>query len=64
MTLTLSAQMLKQMKEILQSKVTFPVHFGTFEHYVEPIEAVAAWHDEAIRILTPGQRCEFSLEVW
>lgn len=63
MALTLSAQMLRQMKELLQPTVTVPVHFGTFEHYVEPIAKVAAWHDETIRILTPGQRCLLTLET-
>lgn len=57
MTLTLSARMLRQIKDLLKPKITIPVHFGTFEHYVEPIEKVAAWHDETVRILAPGQRC-------
>ena len=63
MALTLSAQMLKEIRELLQPTVTLPVHFGTFEHYVEPIAKVAAWHDETIRILTPGQQCELTLKT-
>lgn len=63
MALTLSAQMLRQMKELLQPQVTIPVHFGTFEHYVEPIAKVAAWCDETIRILAPGQRCPLTLKA-
>jgi L-ascorbate metabolism protein UlaG (beta-lactamase superfamily) len=63
MALTLSARMLRQMKALLQPTVTVPVHFGTFEHYVEPIEEVAAWDDETIRILAPGQRCPLTLEA-
>lgn len=63
MALTLSAQMLRQITELLQPQVTIPVHFGTFEHYVEPIEKVTAWHDETIRILAPGQRCPLTLEA-
>jgi len=62
MCLTLSAAMLKMLKEHLSPKVTIPVHFGTFEHYVEPIAKVARWHDDTIQILAPGQRCQLTIE--
>jgi L-ascorbate metabolism protein UlaG (beta-lactamase superfamily) len=63
MCLTLSADMLRMLKERLEPQVTIPVHFGTFEHYVEPIEKVEAWHDGTVRILAPGQQCQLALET-
>lgn len=61
MALTLSAAMLRRLIDLLSPTVTIPVHFGTFEHYVEPIRVVQEWHDETIRILTPGQRCRLAI---
>ena len=61
MALTLSAAMLRQLIDLLGPTMTIPVHFGTFEHYVEPITAVEQWHDDTIRILTPGERCRLTI---
>lgn len=53
--LTLSASMLNTMVDMLQPKLCIPVHFGTFEHYVEPISEVEKLQHENIVILEPGQ---------
>jgi len=55
MTLTLSSKMLQRMAEKLQPKWIVPVHFHTFDHYVEPIDKVRAWADESMVILAPGE---------
>ena len=57
MALTLSADMLRTLMEVVTPAVTIPVHFGTFEHYVEPISAVEQWGNRRIVILKPGSRC-------
>lgn len=62
MALTLSAAMLRRLLDQLSPQVTIPVHFGTFEHYVEPIAVVEHWRDHTIRILTPGQRCSLVID--
>ena len=54
-TLTLSAKMLHDIMSIIQPKLCIPVHFGTFEHYVESISEVEQWQDKNIVILKPGQ---------
>jgi L-ascorbate metabolism protein UlaG (beta-lactamase superfamily) len=56
--LTLSAAMLRRFLEALQPKVCVPVHFGTFEHYAEPISMVKSWSMPNIFILQPGQTME------
>ena len=61
MALTLSAAMLRRLMDLLAPTITIPVHFGTFEHYAEPITVVEQWHNDAVRILAPGQRCQFTL---
>ncbi len=61
MTLTLSAKMMKQIKNILCPRITIPVHFGTFEHYVEPISEVEKWGDDTIKVLRPGETYPFEL---
>jgi len=61
MTLTLSARMMKRIKDILEPRITIPVHFGTFEHYVEPISEVEKWQDDSIKILCPGETYSFRL---
>lgn len=60
-TLTLSAKMLRDILNIVRPKLCIPVHFGTFEHYVEPISEVEQWQDKNIVILKPGQTYTFSL---
>ena len=54
-TLTLSANMLRRITNIIKPNLCIPVHFGTFEHYVEPITEVKKLQDNAIVILRPGQ---------
>ncbi len=54
MTLTLSSEMLRKMARRLQPKWIVPVHFHTFDHYVEPIDAVKSWADDSMVILEPG----------
>lgn len=53
--LTMSAGMLQEFMTLLQPKHCIPVHFGTFEHYVEPISEVEEQENNAIIILQPGQ---------
>jgi L-ascorbate metabolism protein UlaG (beta-lactamase superfamily) len=55
MTLTLSAKMLQDLIVSLNPKLTIPVHFGTFQHYVEPISEVKKLQDDTIVILKPGE---------
>ncbi len=60
-TLTLSAAMLRKIMGIVQPRVTLPVHFGSFEHYREPISEVTKWQDNSIVVLQPGQTYEGDL---
>jgi len=61
--LTLSADMLDELLKTLTPNICIPVHFGTFEHYIEPISEVEAWNNPDILILQPGQRHRISLPV-
>lgn len=54
-TLTLSATMLQQIRSILRPRITIPVHFETFSHYVEPISEVAKEEDTTTVLLEPGR---------
>jgi L-ascorbate metabolism protein UlaG (beta-lactamase superfamily) len=60
-TLTLSARMLAELARLLRPQATLPVHFGTFSHYLEPIDAVRALPDKSIRIPTPGEALSFEI---
>lgn len=53
--LTLSATMLQNFMALLHPKYCIPVHFGTFEHYVEPISEVETQDNDTIVILKPGE---------
>jgi L-ascorbate metabolism protein UlaG (beta-lactamase superfamily) len=53
MTLTLNAAMLRKMIAVLHPKHVIPVHFGTFEHYVEPVSEIQKLEDNRIEILNP-----------
>lgn len=55
MTLTLNSRMLKQMIEDLKPKRVVPIHFGTFEHYREPIDEIKLLKDERIQFLALGK---------
>ena len=61
MTLTLNAKMLHKIAEILQPKLIIPVHFSTFEHYVEPISATKKYAIKNIEILKVGESKNFTL---
>ena len=61
MTLTLSAKMMKEIKDIIRPEITIPTHFGTFEHYAEPVSKIEKLRDKTIRILKPGETFEFQL---
>ena len=56
MTLTLNARMLKKMITVLNPKIVIPVHYGTFAHYVEPIEEILALNDDRIEIVKVGDK--------
>jgi len=56
MTLTLNAKMLQKMIAKLNPKMIIPVHYGTFEHYVEPVEKIQELKDTRIRIIEVGNK--------
>ncbi|MCP9768358.1 hypothetical protein EGI22_10575 [Lacihabitans sp. LS3-19] len=55
MTLTLNTKMLKKMISKLNPKKVIPVHYGTFEHYVEPLEKIKNLKEERITLLGLGE---------
>ena len=61
MTLTLSSKMLQKMVAALRPRWIVPVHFHTFDHYVEPIDKVKAWADDSMVILAPGESTTLSV---
>jgi L-ascorbate metabolism protein UlaG (beta-lactamase superfamily) len=54
MTLTLNAKMLQKLIAKLNPGTVIPVHYGTFEHYHEPIEKLKELHDKRMQLLQPG----------
>jgi len=42
--------MLRKMIDVLHPKHVIPVHFGTFEHYVEPVSEIQKLEDKRIII--------------
>jgi L-ascorbate metabolism protein UlaG (beta-lactamase superfamily) len=56
MTLTLNAVMLKKMIAALNPKIVIPVHYGTFEHYKEPVEKIREINDDRINIIQVGSK--------
>lgn len=58
MALTLNAQMLKKMMAVLNPKTVVPVHYGTFEHYVEPASEIIALNDSRIKMVGVGVSIE------
>ena len=56
MTLTLNARMLKKMITELTPRYVIPVHFGTFEHYREPVSEIQKLDDNRIIILQINNR--------
>jgi L-ascorbate metabolism protein UlaG (beta-lactamase superfamily) len=61
MTLTLNSKMLKKLILQLNPKVVIPVHYGTFEHYKEPIERIQEINDERIKLIEVGGRIKLTL---
>ncbi len=55
MTLTLNANMLRKMISKLNPKAVIPVHYGTFEHYVEPVSKIEDIKDARIKFLKAGE---------
>jgi L-ascorbate metabolism protein UlaG (beta-lactamase superfamily) len=55
MSLTLNSKMLQKMIAELHPTYVIPVHYGTFEHYIEPVSEIEKLHDDRIKILRPGQ---------
>ena len=56
MTLTLNAAMLMKMIAALKPEVVIPVHYGTFEHYSEPVEKIREINDNRIKVVEPGTK--------
>ncbi len=61
MTLTLNAIMLKKMLKVLNPEMVIPIHYGTFEHYTEPIEKTLELEDSRIKTLTVGSKVTLQL---
>jgi L-ascorbate metabolism protein UlaG (beta-lactamase superfamily) len=55
MTLTLNSKMLRKMITKLDPKTVIPVHYGTFEHYVEPVETIKKIKDDRIKFVKTGE---------
>ncbi|MCB0776379.1 MAG: MBL fold metallo-hydrolase, partial [Chitinophagaceae bacterium] len=60
MTLTLNSKMLAKMISRLDPSIIIPVHYGTFEHYKEPVEKIKAIADERIKILEVGSKTKWT----
>ena len=56
MTLTLNSKMLKKIIAKLNPKIVIPVHYGTFEHYKEPVEVIQEIGDQRIKLVGVGSR--------
>lgn len=52
---TLSAAMVSRIVELIQPEAIVPVHFGTFNNYVEPIETLAALGLSGLRVPRTGE---------
>ena len=62
MTLTLNSKMLTRMIKELNPDSVIPVHYGTFEHYQEPVEDILNINDQRIKIIEVGSRYELNTE--
>ena len=63
MTLTLDSKMLKKLISKLDPEIVVPVHFGTFEHYNEPVEKIRAIGDTRIKIVEVGSKIKLELNT-
>lgn len=61
MTLTLNSKMLEKMISKLDPMIVIPVHYGTFEHYKEPVENIKELNDKRIRIVNVGTKTKFKI---
>ncbi len=59
MTLTLNSKMLKKMITKLNPELVIPVHYGTFEHYKEPVAKIQEINDNRIKIVEVGSKTAF-----
>lgn len=59
MTLTLNSKMSVKMISRLNPEIVIPVHYGTFEHYKEPVEKIQEINDKRIKIVEVGSKTEF-----
>ena len=55
MTLTLNAKMLWKLMNDVDPALVVPVHYGTFEHYIEPVTEIVAFNDQRIKFVAPGE---------
>ena len=63
MTLTLNAKMLKKLVDYLNPGLVIPVHYGTFKHYVEPVERIIKIDDPRIIIVPEGNSVNISIKA-
>jgi N-acyl-phosphatidylethanolamine-hydrolysing phospholipase D len=56
MTLTLNSAMLKKLISKLNPEIVIPVHYGTFEHYKEPVDNIKRINDKRIKIVEVGSK--------
>ena len=63
MTLTLNSKMLKKLISKLNPKIVIPVHYGTFEHYTEPLKNIKEIKDERIKIVRVGSQTTLNLKM-
>jgi L-ascorbate metabolism protein UlaG (beta-lactamase superfamily) len=54
MILTLNAKMLNKMMSKLNPKYVIPVHYGTFEHYIEPVSEIEKLKNDHIKLVKTG----------
>jgi len=45
----------------LNPDIVIPVHYGTFEHYKEPVEKIREIGDKQIRIVAVGSKTKIIL---
>ena len=45
----------------LSPEMVVPVHYGTFEHYKEPVQNIRELHDKRIKIVGVGSKTALSL---
>jgi N-acyl-phosphatidylethanolamine-hydrolysing phospholipase D len=61
MTLTLNSKMLAKIISKLNPKIVIPVHYGTFEHYKEPVKNIKEINDERIKIVNIGTKTKLKI---